>query len=60
MDPVQLHHAVFGGVEEVVQEMLMPRGSVGGREGPHADCENVHVQKGDLSPDVEGRAEVKL
>lgn len=59
MHVVHGDHAVFGGVEEVVQEVLVPGWGVGGGETPDADCEEVHVQEGYLGPGVEGWGEVK-
>lgn len=46
-------HAVFGGVEEVVEKVLMPSGGGGGGEGAQADGEDVHVEEGYLGPVVE-------
>ena len=48
-------HAVFGHVEEVVEELLVPDWGVGWGKAAHADCEEVHVQHGDLGPGIEGR-----
>lgn len=52
-------HAVFGDVEEVVEEVLVPGGGVGGGEAADADGEEVHVQEGYLSPSVEGRGKAQ-
>lgn len=49
------HHAVFGGVEEVVEEVLVPCLRRGGGEGSKANVQDVHVQEGDLGPGCEGR-----
>ena len=48
------HHAVFGDVEEVVEQVLVPGGGVRGGEHAEAAGEEVHVQEGDLGPGVEG------
>ena len=47
-------HAVFGYVEEVVEEVLLPGGGVGGEEAPETAVEEVHVQEGYLGPGCEG------
>ncbi len=50
-------HAVFGDVEEVVEEMLMPDWGVGGGETAQAAGEQVHVKEGHLGPGVKSRRE---
>ena len=52
-------HAVLGDVEEVVEQVLMPDGGVGGGEAAQAAGEEVHVEVGDLGPGVEGRGETE-
>ncbi|KAF2836723.1 hypothetical protein M501DRAFT_1007062 [Patellaria atrata CBS 101060] len=52
--PVQGNHAMLRGIEKVVEEVLVPRRGVRGWEEPQSRGEDVHVEKGDLSPGVEG------
>lgn len=40
---MRCHHFVFGDVEEVVEEVLVPGWGVGGGELSEADGEEVHV-----------------
>ena len=47
------YHAVFGYVEEVVEEVLVPGWGVGGGEGAQAYGQEIHVQEGYLGPGVE-------
>lgn len=47
-------HAIFGRVEEVVQQVLLPDAHVLGGELAQARGERVHVQVHDLRPHVEG------
>lgn len=47
-------HVVFGDVEEVVEEVLVPGGGVRGGKTAQAHGEEVHVEEGDLGPGVEG------
>ena len=60
LDVVVAHEAVFGGVEEVVEEVLVPGGGVGGGEGPQAHGEDVHVEEGYLRPGAEGWGEAEI
>lgn len=53
------HHAVFGGVEEVVEQMLVPGWGGGGREGAQAYGEDIHVEECYLGPIVEGGGEAE-
>ena len=56
---MRCYHAVFGDVEEVVQEVLVPGLGVRGGEHAQADGEEVHVKKGDLGPGVECGGELE-
>ena len=46
-------HAVLCGVEEVVEEILMPMVGVGYGEETQTRCEEIHVGESHLSPGVE-------
>lgn len=59
MHVVRGYHAVFGDVEEVVEEVLVPGGGVGSGEAADADGEEVHVQEGYLGPGVKGWGEAE-
>ena len=52
-------HTVFGDVEEVVEEMLLPGWGVGGLETPETAIQEVHVQEGYLGPGCEGWGEAE-
>lgn len=52
-------HAVFGEVEEVVEEMLLPGGGVSGEEASETAVEEIHVQEGYLGPGCEGWGETE-
>ncbi len=52
-------HAVFGGVEEMVEQVLVPGGGVSGGEAAHTDGEEVHVEERYLGPGVEGWGEAE-
>ena len=52
-------HSIFGGVEEVVEEMLVPCWSMSGREAAQAARQQVHVKESYLGPGVEGWCETK-
>ena len=52
-------HAIFGDVEEVVEEMLVPSRSMSGREAAQTASQQVHVQESDLGPGIEGWCETK-
>ena len=52
-------HTVFGDVEEVVEEMLLPGWGVGGLEAPETAIQEVHVQEGYLGPGCEGWGEAE-
>ena len=56
---MRCYHAVFGYVEEVVQEVLVPCWCMGGGEGAQARGEEIHVQEGYLGPGVEGGREAE-
>lgn len=56
---MQADHAVFGCIEEMVQQVLMPDWGVSGGESADAHSEEIHVEKSDLGPGVEGRGEAK-
>ena len=60
MNVVFTHQAIFGGVEEVVKEMLVPRRGVGGWKGAQPDSKDVHVQERYLRPGAEGWCEAKI
>jgi hypothetical protein len=59
-DVVQGGHAVFGGIGEVIQQVLMPVVGVLLREHPQTYRQEVHVYVGNLSPCVERRGETQL
>lgn len=52
-------HPVFGDVEEMVQEVLVPYWSMSGRETAEAASEQVHVKECYLGPGIEGWCETK-
>ena len=52
-------HAVFGQVEEVVGEVLVPGRGILPRKAAEAHGQKVHVQESDLGPGVEGRGHAK-
>lgn len=52
-------HAVLGRVEEVIEQVLVPRRGGGGGECAQPHGEDVHVQKRDLGPVVEGRGQAE-
>lgn len=54
------HQTIFSGVEEVVEEVLMPRRGVGRWESAKPDSKDVHVQERYLSPGAEGWCEAKI
>lgn len=60
MHIVHHRHALFGVVEEVIQQMLVPGRSMGWRETSDADGEEVHVKEGNLCPGAEGRGQTEL
>ena len=52
-------HSIFGNVEEVVEEMLVPCWSMRGREAAQAACQQVHVKESYLGPGIEGWCETQ-
>ena len=58
-DVVREDHAVFGNVEEVVEEVLLPGGGVGGEEAAETAVEEVQVQEGYLGPGCESWGEAE-
>ena len=52
-------HAVFGFVEKRIGEVLLPNLGPGGGHVAEPDHEEVHVQRGDLEPGVEGGGETE-
>ena len=50
-------HAVFGIVEEMVEQVLMPGWGMRGGEEAEAHGKHVHIYEGDLGPGVEGWGE---
>ena len=52
-------HTVFGDVEEVVEEMLLPGWGVGGWEAAETAIEEVHVEEGYLGPGCKGWGEAE-
>lgn len=52
-DFMQDRESVFGRVEAVVYEMLVPDGRVGGGQHSEPDRQHVHVQEGYVGPVVE-------
>ena len=52
-------HPVFGDVEEMVQEVLVPYWSMSRRETSEAAGEQVHVKESYLGPGIEGWCETK-
>lgn len=60
VDAVHELHAVFGVVEEVVEEVLVPDWGLRGGEASDSDGEDVHVQEGDLRPCVEGGGQAEF
>ena len=60
LDTVENRHAVLSGIEEMIQQILMPVARVVGGEHPQAHSEQVHVQERDLRPGVERRQDVVI
>lgn len=60
MNVMFTHQAVLGGIEEVVEEVLVPRRGVGGRKGTQPDSKDVHMQERYLSPGAKGWCEAKI
>lgn len=54
---VQADHAVFGCVEEMVHQVLVPDRGVCGGKGADTHGEEIHVEESDLRPGVEGWGE---
>lgn len=52
-------HAVFGNVEEMVEQMLVPYRGMSGGETAYTASEQVHVKESYLGPGIEGRRESK-
>ncbi len=52
-------HAVFGDVEKVIEEMLVPSRSVSWWKAAYAAREQVHMKEGYLGPGIEGWSETK-
>ena len=60
LDVVFAYQTVFSEVEEVVEEMLMPRRGVGGWKSAKPDSKDVHMQERYLSPGAEGWGKAKI
>lgn len=58
-DVVGDDHAVFGDVEELVEEVLVPYYCAGRREAAEPAGKQVHVEEGYLGPGIEGRGKSK-
>ena len=43
-------HTIFRGVEEVVEEILMPDSTMLGRKTPQPHSKDIHMQKANLGP----------